>query len=211
MSMVKFLFLSLVVAPSITFAQKIEGITVFNCENNSVVSSPVWTKNYKNDSLHYDGTSRPVISRESINKAKRTRMFQNHLDKLCSTRHASETRQYMSILQTQLKVRPQLIGSVYFPTASARSHQQDFSAMHNAIEQYSGADDFLLVVGSADATGEGSFNRWLSLNRAQYLAHKIVKKTITTFIIPLGAQGAGEHASDPSFRRADVYLLKSGS
>lgn len=213
MSMVKYLFILLVAVPVLSTAQMVEEVTVFNCVNSSVTSSLAWTKNKKHDALHYDGTSRTVISRESIDRAKRTRMFLNHLDTLCSVNHASEARHYMNLLKMQLNVTPQLIGSVYFPNGSARSHQQDFGGMRSAIEQYSGEEDMLLVVGSADATGEDSFNHWLSFNRAQYLTNKVVTKNIRTFIIPLGKQGEATRGQEgnPGLRRADVYLLKPGA
>ena len=214
MSMVKYYFICFSFISGISFAKPMEGMTTFNCENRSVTHSNSLIKNKKNDALNYDGTTRTVISQEAIARAKKTRLFLDHLDKLCSPRLAGEQSNYMEILQNQLKVSPQLIGSVYFYPGSAHANRnrQDLSNIRNAIAQYSAEDYILLIVGSTDATGEDSFNDWLSLRRAQYLAHQVVAKNFDTFLIPLGKKGATDERleSNPRFRRADLYLLKKG-
>ncbi|NDJ59219.1 hypothetical protein GWD52_19975 [Enterobacteriaceae bacterium 4M9] len=209
MSMVKYLFMSFMVLPSLSYGQKVDEMTVFNCESRSTSSSHPRGKFQKNDFLNFDGTTRTVVSREAISQVKQARLFLTHLDELCLSRLANNQSLYMDTLRARLKVNPQLIGSVYFPTAGAKANRQNLKNMRDAVAQYANEEHMLLIVGSADTTGEDSYNDWLSLKRAQYLAHAVAAKDFNTFIIPLGKQGATDdhNQSDPRFRRADLYLL----
>lgn len=211
MSMVKYLFVMLSVIPTLSYAQESDGTTIFNCDSYSASSSVVGNNIRRHDSLNYDGTSRTIVSAETISRAKRTRLFLNHMDEFCSSRNAVEPERYMALVKQHVNASAQLIGSIYFMTGSARADHQNLAEIRTAISQYSPDDYTLLFVGSADTTGADSFNGWLSLNRAQYFSKGIAAKGFYQFILPLGAQGARKDSrdSDPRFRRADLYLIKT--
>lgn len=66
MSMVKYYFIYFSFISGISFAQTMEAMTTFNCENRSVTHSSSSLKHKKNDSLNYDGTTRTFISWEAV-------------------------------------------------------------------------------------------------------------------------------------------------
>lgn len=82
--------------------------------------------------------------------------------------------------------------------------------MSRAVKEYTGKQYALLIIGSADLSGEASFNDWLSLERAQYIVGQVELNNLKTYILALGGRGSINklRQSNPQYRRADLYALK---
>ncbi|MFP2428846.1 OmpA family protein [Enterobacter ludwigii] len=178
-------------------------LTIFDClRGNAETSREERTADMV---LHYDGAFRNRVTRQAIETARMQRLWLNHLREFCSPQIANEHSDYISSLQSYLPVRAKFISSLYFATGSSRTADINISSVRQEIQR-AGKDVQLLILGSADSTGEINANHVLSSERARFVAGKVTGQNVRqTFIIPLGQNNAQNN--QPKYRRADVYVL----
>ncbi|MGN8010283.1 hypothetical protein [Enterobacter sp. 22325] len=178
-------------------------LTIFDCLRGNTETS--MEKRASDRVLNYDGVSRNRVTHQAIEKARIQRLWLNHLREFCSVQRANEHSDYVSLLQNYLPVRANFISSLYFATGSSRTADMNITSIRQAVKR-AGNNVQLLIIGSADATGEVNANKILSSERARFVAGKVTGKNVShTFIIPLGQNNA--QSNQPQYRRADVYVL----
>lgn len=188
------------------YALKNDNITLFNCSNSSRVIS---NSHRSSDTLHYDGRVTSIISPVTIANARLDKSVYSNLGVFCSPRMAKTPQSYVEHISRNTPIKIKYISSIYFPTGSAFSSDKMVMQLDDIVmalpKEYRG----LLIIGSADSTGEDDTNYSLSLARTRFLADKLDTNKHPLFLLPLGSKmlGNGPTANHPEYRRADLYAM----